>query len=299
MFEYVKEFLKMNDVEYKENASLSAMSPIRIGGSARIIAYPDSALKYIQVLRFLKAVKIKYRVLGRFSNVLVNDIGYDGVIVKTDRLNKWYVDLDSLYAYAGANTVSISAELCKLGLSGFEELSGIPGSLGGAIYGNAGAFGREISDILTEVTFYSQSDDCVYTASVREFDFSYRYSAFKKNHGHIISARFDIVPSDASSVAARMREVKQVRLNTQPISHPSLGSTFKRPNGNIPAAKMIDECGLKGYRIGGAEVSKKHAGFIINVGGATAKDYIMLSDSVSKRVHKEFGVILEREVELL
>ena len=299
MFEYVKEFLKMNDVEYKENASLATISPIRIGGAARIIAYPDSALKYVEVLRFLGTIKIKYRVVGRLSNLLADDLGFSGVIIKTDKLCHIYSDCNSLFTYAGVSLPAASKLLCKLGLSGFEELSGIPGSVGGAILGNAGAFGREIADSIAEATFYSPDDDCVYTASREELDFSYRHSAFKVGRGYVISARFNLAISSSDTVAARMREVRSIRLATQPATELSLGSTFKRPKGDIPAAKMIDECGLKGYRVGGAEVSKKHAGFIINIGGATARDYILLADSVSKRVYNKFGVNLEREVELL
>ena len=299
MFEYVKEFLKMNDVEYKENASLAAISPIRIGGAARIIAYPDSALKYVEVLRFLGTIKIKYRVVGRLSNLLADDLGFSGVIIKTDKLCHIYSHCNSLFTYAGVSLPAASKLLCKLGLSGFEELSGIPGSVGGAILGNAGAFGREIADSIVEATFYSPYDDCVYTASREELDFSYRHSAFKGGLGYVISARFNLAISSSDSVSARMREVRSIRLATQPTTELSLGSTFKRPSSDIPAAKMIDECGLKGYRVGGAEVSRKHAGFIINTGGATARDYIMLADSVSKRVYNKFGVNLEREVELL
>ena len=299
MFEYVKDFLKMNDVEYKENVRLATLSPIKIGGNAVLIAFPDSAVKYVELLRFLNAAKIKHRVLGRLSNTLPCDTGYDGVLIKTDKLNRIFIDYDTVYATCGATTAHVAAELCKTGLSGFEELSGIPGSIGGAIYGNAGAFGKDISDSLSEVTFYSRSDDCVYTASKGELDFSYRNSLFKNNFGYIISAKFNFLRSTTAAVSTRMREVRQIRLNTQPVSELSLGSTFKRPRGDISAAKMIDECGLKGYRIGGAEVSRKHAGFIVNSGGATATDYLMLSDSVAGRVKKIFGVTLEREVELL
>lgn len=299
MFEYVKEFLKMNDVEYRENVNLKSLSPIKIGGNAKIIAYPNSAFKYVQVLRFLGTIKCKFRTLGRMSNLLPSDDGYDGVIIKTDRIRRFYITSNILYTYCGITTAILAAETCRAELSGFEELSGIPGSIGGAIFGNAGAFGREIADVVSDVTFYSPADDRVYTASAGEIDFSYRNSAFKSGLGYIISARLNLTHSDTDSVAARMKNVKETRERTQPVGELSLGSTFKRPESDLPAAKMIDECGLKGYRIGGAEISKKHAGFIINRDGALAEDYLRLADYASDEVYEKFGVRLEREVELL
>lgn len=299
MFEYVKEFLKMNDVEYRENVKLKLLSPIRIGGNAKIIAYPDSALKYVQILRFLGAIKCKFRTLGRMSNLLPSDDGYDGVIIKTDRIRRFYITSNILYTYCGITTAILAGETCRAELSGLEELSGIPGSIGGAIFGNAGAFGREIADVVSDVTFYSPADDRIYTASAREIDFSYRNSAFKRGLGYIISARLNLTHSDKDSIAARMNNVKEARQRTQPIGELSLGSTFKRPLSDLPAAKMIDECGLKGYSIGGAEISKKHAGFIINRDGALAEDYLRLADYASDKVYEKFGVRLEREVELL
>lgn len=299
MFEYVKDFLKMNDVDFRENVSLKTISTIRIGGAAKIIAYPDSALKYVEIIRFLQTLKCNFRIVGRMSNILPSDDAYIGVIIKTDRIRKFYVENGVLYTQAGITTAILAGELCRLGLSGFEELSGIPGSIGGAIYGNAGAFGREISDVISSVTFYSPRDDSVYKASLDELAFSYRDSVFKHETGYIIAAEFNLLHSDSDSVSLRMREVKSKREKTQPIGELSLGSTFKRPSGNIPAAKMIDQCGLKGYRIGFAEISRKHAGFIVNRGNATAEEYIELANYVSECVYKKFGVRLLKEVQLL
>ena len=299
MFEYVKGFLKMNDVDFRENESLKTISPIRIGGVAKIVAYPDSASKYVEIIRFLQSIKCNFRTVGRMSNILPPDDVYIGVIIKTDRCRKFFVDNGILYTQAGITTAILASELCRLGLSGFEELSGIPGSIGGAIYGNAGAFGREIADVISSVTFYSPCDDSVYKASVDELRFSYRDSAFKHKMGYIITAEFNLVHTDIDSVSSRMREVKKEREKTQPTGELSLGSTFKRPPGNIPAAKMIDQCGLKGHRIGSAEISKKHAGFIVNRGNATAEEYIKLADYASECVYEKFGVRLQKEVELL
>lgn len=299
MFEYIKQFLKMNDVEYRENEKLSCFSVIRIGGNARIIAYPNSAVKYVSVLRFLRNLEIDYRVLGRMSNILPNDDGYNGVIIKTDKLRKLFITDNIAYVSAGITNAVLATELSRKGLSGYEELSGIPGSIGGSVYGNAGAFGREILDVISEVTFYSLNDDSIYIASAGELDFAYRTSAFKHGLGYIISAKIILSHADVDSVYKRMNEVRLLRLESQPVGELSLGSTFKRASADFSAAKMIDECGLKGYSIGGAQISKKHAGFIVNKGYATSSDYISLAEHVEKCVYQKTGVRLEREIEIL
>ncbi len=299
MLEYVKEFLKMNDVEYRENVRLSAISPIRIGGDATVVVYPNSALKYVEVLRFLGRTKCKFKVVGRMSNILPSDNGYYGIIIRTDRIRGLFLDSNIAKVYSGITNAVLASELCRKGLSGFEELSGIPGSIGGAICGNAGAFGREMSDLVLDMTFYHPIDDAVYTATPDEVSFAYRHSAFKKNLGYILFAKLTLTNSDSDSVSARMENFRTIRYRTQPIGKLSLGSTFKRPNGNIPAARMIDECGLKGYSIGGAQISSKHAGFIINNGDATAEDYLSVAEHASDMVYQKFGVRLEREIELL
>jgi len=299
MFEYIKQFLKMNDVEYKENEKLSKFSAIRIGGNARLIALPDSADKYVAILRFLGKSKIDYRVLGRMSNVLPSDDEYEGVIIKTDRLRKLLVIDNIAYVSAGITNASLGGELCHKGLSGFEELSGIPGSIGGAIYGNAGAFGREIADLISEVTFYSPADDLLYVATADELNFVYRSSAFAQGLGYIISAKILLSYADIDAVSKCMGDLKVLRQKSQPFDELSLGSTFKRPRPDLSAAKLIDQCGLKGYGIGSAQISKKHAGFIINIGDATADDYLRVAEYAGSCVYQKFGVRLEREVVLL
>lgn len=299
MIEYVLEFLKMNDVEYKENIKISLFSPIKIGGIARIVAYPDSALKYIEIIRFLRTIGCRFRIVGRMSNLLPPDEFYDGVIVKTDKIKSVFQRECELYVDAGVTLPELSRLALRCGYSGLEELSGIPGSIGAATLGNAGAFGREISEVVSSLRFYSYEDDKIYNATSDELGFEYRNSIAKQNGWVVLGVLLRLTESSLDKVRARMSEVANIRRQTQPTTLPSLGSTFKRPSRYIFAARLIDECGLKGCRIGGAEVSQKHAGFIVNRGGATARDYIELSDLVSNRVYEKTGVRLQREVELL
>ena len=295
----ILDFLKMNDVDYKEGQSLAKISPIKIGGVANIVAYPDSEVKLVRLIAFLEDVKMRHKIVGRMSNILFSKEGYDGVIIRTDRIDKYRIDGSILTTSGGVALPFISGILCRSGLSGFEQISGIPGSIAGAIIGNAGAFDTEISSRLTHVRYYDYSTDDVTTLDRYEIDFSYRSSKFKSIRSAVLSARFSLIPSDTLSVKTEMDRCRRIRLETQPTEMPSLGSTFKRPAKDIFAAKLIDECGLKGYRIGGAQISEKHAGFIVNTGGATAKNYIDLSNYAKACVLERFGIYLENEVEIV
>ena len=189
--------------------------------------------------------------------------------------------------------------LQRAGLSGFEGLSVIPGSIGGAVLGNAGAFGGEISDLLIDIEVYDTESGQVLRISKEDCGFSYRHSIFKERNCIILSVRFGLYDSDPDSVLAEMNRCAKARKSTQPTDKLSLGSGFKRPRSDLSAARLIDSCGLKGYSVGGAEISKKHAGFIINNGGATAGDYIALSDYAADCVYQKYGICLEREVEIM
>ncbi len=295
----ILDFLKMNDVEYKERRRLADVSPIRIGGEADIMAYPDSEEKLIGLIAFLENINIKYKIVGRMSNILFSDKGYRGVIIRTDRICEYSIDRNILSVSCGASLPLISDVLCRAGLSGFERLSGIPGSIAGALVGNAGAFGSEIADRLLDVKFLDIPSRELITLSRNELEFFYRTSSLKRMRAVILSARFSLTESDAFSIKGEMDRCREIRRKTQPIGIPSLGSVFKRPCENVYAAKLIDECGLKGYSIGGAQISKKHAGFIVNTGGATAENYIGLSNYAKGCVLDRFGIHLEREVEIV
>ena len=295
----IVEYLKMNEVEYKERFSLAKLSSVRIGGEAEILAFPDNLRKLVSLVTFLEKTKIKHKITGRMTNILFSDDKYNGVIIRTDRISDYKIYNNVLSVSCGVSIPFISAVLCREGLSGFEKISGIPGSVAGAIIGNAGAFGMDISSCLTTVTFFDYDTGEVITLDRKNLEFSYRTSAFKKMKTAVLSASFLLTPSDCLSVKAEMDKYKKIRKDTQPVGIPSLGSSFKRPGESIYAAKLIDECGLKGHIIGGAQISDKHAGFIVNRGNATANDYINLSEYVKKCVYDRFGILLENEVEFV
>ena len=299
MHREILDFLKMNDVEYKEGLCLAEISTIKIGPKAFAVAYPNSFEKLICLVDFVKDNKIEYKILGRMSNVLFLDDFYDGIVIRTDRLNDFSINRNTVVASCGICLPCLCNILCKSGLSGFEGLSGIPGSIAGAILGNAGAFGYEIGERVLSVECFDMINGETITLTADNIRFSYRHSLFKSSGLVILSAKFLLSQSDEMSVRNEMERCRKARVSSQPTDKPSLGSTFKRPKEGIFAAKLIDDCGLKGYSVGGAQISTKHAGFIINNGGATAKDYIDLSDYAADRVYEKFKIRLEREVEII
>ena len=299
MIREVSGFLKMNDVEYKEGKLLSNISPINIGGRADLVAYPNNENDFISLIAFLENIKISYKIVGRMSNILFGDDNYNGVVVRTDRINQYNLNRTILTASCGVSLPYIAKILCASGISGFERIAGIPGSIAGAIVGNAGAFDDDISSKLIIVKVYDPSDKEIYVLNSDEMEFSYRHSFFTGTDLVVLSAVFSLAEADSASVSMEMVRCAKIRAEMQPVGVPSLGSTFKRPGKDLFAARLIDECGLKGYMIGGAQISEKHAGFIVNRGGATARNYKELSDYAAECVLKRFGVRLEREVEIL
>ena len=295
----ISDFFKMNDVEYKENLRLSMVSPVKIGGTASYIVYPDSIEKLVISAEFLRNNKIKHKIIGRMSNILPCDQQYQGVIIKTDRISKCCINESFISADAGLSIPYLAKIASNAGLGGLEELSGIPGSIGGAIRGNAGAFGREICELIYDVTVYSFKTKEIMRLKREKINFGYRYSSLAVDDFIIISANLSLTPCNIYESLQRMNYFRQKRVENQPVGYPSLGSVFKRPSPDISAARIIDECGLKGKRIGGAEISNKHAGFIINVGNATAYDYMTLTELVSDTVYERFNIKLEREIEIL
>ena len=295
----ISDFFKLNDVKYKGNYQLSLISPIKIGGYARYVAYPDKVNKLIKIVKFLRKRKIRYKILGRMSNSLPPDNDYDGVIVRSDKMLNYRLKGTSLYAEAGASLPFLAKICADFGFSGLEELSGIPGSLGGAIRDNAGAFGREMSDLISCVTVYNLRKSSVEHLKVEKLCFDYRSSSLMNDELIILSAKLSLARSDRFTVNRLIEDYREKRMATQPVGQASLGSTFKRPMKDVHAAKLIDECGLKGHKIGGAKISEKHAGFIVNIGGATAVDYLSLVEFAQKQVYKKFGIMLEKEIEVI
>ena len=221
-------------------------------------------------------------------------MGFDGVIVKTSNLNSVVFDGNRVTSGAGVLMTSLSKRAQEKGLSGLECCYGIPGNVGGGVFMNAGAYGGEISQCLVSVDYIDQSGE-IHTLSKEECEFAYRHSVFMNNKWFIVSATFELSEKDSAEMLKFMEDIMQRRKDKQPLDKPSAGSSFKRPVGYFAAA-LIDECGLKGLTVGGAQVSEKHAGFIVNIGGATCQDIIALADKVTQIVFEEKGVVLEKEM---
>lgn len=292
------DFLKMNEVEYKENLRLCDFSSVKIGGTASIVLFPDTDRKLITALYFLWKNKIDYKVIGRLTNVLISNDVKNIVFIKTDKLRGINKFDKTIRLYTGERISSLTSLFIKEGIASFCSLSGIPGSVGGMVRNNAGAYGIVISDIIESAVAYSPIKSEKILLSVEDMSFGYRKSIFQHSDLVLLYADFKIVPDIQESIQKRYLEIKEKRVQSQPLSYPSLGSVFKRPSGDY-AARLIDAAGLKGVSIGGASVSEKHAGFIINTGNASFEDFRMLAEYIKRAVYEKFGVWLEEEIEII
>ncbi len=298
MYESLIGFLKETDIKFEEFSRLDTLSYMRAGGSARILASPTNEEELCQLLSYLFDRNIPNKVIGKMSNILPQDGLYNGVVVKTREINSKTVAENTVCAQCGAALSDIIWSAAHLGLGGCEELFMIPATLGGAIYNNAGAHGRSVSDLFVSARLYNLQDRSVREYSVREMCFSYRDSVLKHKSLYLLSATLRFKPSDFSCVKERIEHFARLRRSAQPIELPSLGSIFKRYDG-VGAGFYIDKAGLKGYRIGGAVISEKHAGFIVNSGGACADDVIKLIRFTKETVKERFGITLEEEIEII
>ncbi len=290
----VKSFLDENNITASFNESMKKHTTFKVGGNAVCIAMPDTVEKAAMLVDFLNKNKINNYYLGNGSNVIFSDSGFDGVIVKTSNLNSIVVEGNKVTAGAGVLMTSLAKRVQEKGLSGLECCYGIPGNVGGGVFMNAGAYGGEISQYLVSVEYIDQNGE-VHTLTKEECEFSYRHSVFMKHKWLVVSATFELSYKDPVEMLEFMEDIMQRRKDKQPLDKPSAGSSFKRPAGYFAAA-LIDECGLKGLTVGGAQVSEKHAGFIVNIGGATCQDIVALADKVAQIVLKEKGVVLEKEM---
>ena len=292
------EFFLDSTIEIRLNVPMAHYSSVKIGGEAAIVAFPKNEADLINSIRFLHDNSIKYRLVGRMTNILPKDEYYDGVVVSTRKIKGIQLNGELITAECGVTLPTLVNTALAHSLGGAEALSGIPGSIGGAIYSNAGAFGSEISDFIVDARLYSIEGAEHLTLTSEELAFSYRNSALKGSKMVLLSARLRFCPSTRENIKNKLGEVKTRRAMTQPLEYPSLGSVFKRCGG-MSAAKLIDECGLKGFTIGGASVSLKHSGFIVNLGGATEKDFNDLIALIKKTVFDKFSVRLTEEIEHL
>ncbi|MHC1745860.1 MAG: UDP-N-acetylmuramate dehydrogenase [Negativicutes bacterium] len=277
---------------------LAKYTTFKIGGPADCIIFPSSVQDVAAVLSLTNKQQVPLTILGNGSNVLVLDGGIRGVVLKFD---KDFAGIRHegarIIAGAGALLSDVSAYASKQGLTGFEFAIGIPGSVGGAVFMNAGAYESDMSCVVNSVTAVSPLGE-VKRFSRQDIVFRYRHSVFQENHYVVCEVEIDLQKGENNRICQKMNELTIRRESKQPIELPSAGSTFKRPPGQF-AGTLIDQAGLKGLKIGGAQVSGKHAGFVVNAGGATAQDVLTLIQEVQRRVQKQFGVLLQPEVRVL
>ena len=294
--ERFKQKLLQAGIPFRENEPLAAHCTFKIGGPAQLFVQPQTEQQLCSAVALCKEQAVRYYLLGNGSNILFADEGFAGVVIDISALGS-DIAVEGNMLTAGAGVRLLCRAALEHGLSGLEFAYGIPGTVGGAVYMNAGAYGGEMKDVLTVVRYLTAEGEVV-QASAAELDLSYRHSIFEENGGCILSAQFALQPGNAADIRAKMDELMARRKASQPLEYPSAGSTFKRPEGYYAAA-LIDQCGLKGLTVGGAQVSEKHAGFVINRGSAACADVTALMAEIQRRVKAQTGVELEPEVRVI
>ena len=278
--------------------AMSQHTTFKIGGPADYFLIPDKGEDVGRVIKICKEKEIPYFILGNGSNLLVGDGGYRGAVIQIYRnMSSVTVEGNEITAQAGALLSAVAAAAKNASLTGFEFAGGIPGTIGGAVVMNAGAYGGEMKDVLTEVTVMNAEGD-IFTLPTEELELGYRTSIIKTAGYIVLEAKIRLKEGDPEVIRETMKDLTIRRTTKQPLEYPSAGSTFKRPEGYF-AGKLIMDSGLAGYQVGGAQVSEKHCGFVINAGDATARDVRTLMDNVRDIVYKKYGVTLEPEVKFL
>lgn len=279
----------------KADEPMSKHTTFRVGGNADFFVEIGSPVELANMIKYLKQTERDYLVMGNGSNLLVGDKGYEGVILHLgSRFNRIETDGETVTAQAGALLSSVAKAAAQNGLTGLEFASGIPGTVGGAVVMNAGAYDGEMKQVVTGVTVMTEDGELLELDN-DTMEFGYRTSIIKSRPLIVLEAQLTLAKGDTAAIREKMEDFACRRKSKQPLEYPSAGSTFKRPEGYF-AGKLIMDAGLRGYRIGGAQVSEKHCGFIINVGNATAADISELMDEVVERVKEQFSVTLEPEV---
>ncbi|WP_339170034.1 UDP-N-acetylmuramate dehydrogenase [Paenibacillus sp. FSL R5-0341] len=278
----------------KFNEPLKNHTFIKIGGNADILIHPTTIDEITKIVEIANIHQLPLTVIGKGSNVIIKDGGIRGVTISLSHFDQIKVNEDSMIAQSGVDIIDVSRLALEHSLTGLEFACGIPGSTGGALYMNAGAYGGQIADVVERATVITK-DGTVLEIPREEMRFGYRNSLFKMDHYIILEAEFGLKKGNKDDIAGKMKELTFLRESKQPLEYPSCGSVFKRPEGHF-AGKLIQDCNLQGTRIGGAEISMKHAGFIVNVEHATAQDYMDLIQFIQKKVYDTFQVELETEV---
>ncbi|MCG8512501.1 MAG: UDP-N-acetylmuramate dehydrogenase [Halanaerobiales bacterium] len=287
------ELEKLRDVVVQYHTPLKDYTSFRIGGPADIFLIPLQNRVLPEIIAILNNYQQDFFILGKGSNIIVGDQGIRGVVIYNARLNNIIIKDGQITAECGVTLAALAKQAMEAGLSGLEFASGIPGSLGGAIFMNAGAYGSEMKDIIVEVDVINNTGD-VLTLNKQQLDLSYRHSILQEKSLIASRVKLKLAPGDREQIKAQMKKLNQQRQEKQPLEWPSAGSVFKRPDGYY-TGPLIEKAGLKGARVGDAQVSQKHAGFIINRGNATARDVIELIKKVQREVYQNSGIKLETE----
>ena len=298
MNEFIEK-IKQNDIgKIEENISLKTLTTYKAGGTAKLVVYPNNLDKLILLIKLIKEYDINYIIIGKGSNTLFSDKEYIGVIIKLDNLNKIEFNQNKVYVESGVPLSKLVIESAKRNLTGLEFAIGIPGNVGGAIYMNAGAYGSNMSSIVKNITVLNENLE-IEEIPIQNINFSYRYSILQDNKNLIcIGTTIELEYGKKEEIDNKIKENLTKRKNTQPLEYPSAGSVFRNPEGNY-AGKLIEELKLKGLSIGGAEISTKHANFIINKNNATSDDILKLIKLVQSKVKQNYNIELKLEQQLI
>lgn len=285
------------NIDIKKQEPLSRYTFTHTGGNADWLAFPTSVDEVKELVQFAKQNDLPLTVLGNASNLIVRDGGIEGLTLILTKLDNIKVVDNKVIAQSGAAYIETTKVARDNSLTGMEFAAGIPGSIGGAVFMNAGAYGGETKGVVTSATVMTRDGE-IKVLDHDQLDFGYRHSSVQDNNQIVLDATFTLAPGNKEEITAQMEELNAKRAAKQPLDLPSCGSVFKRPEGHF-AGKLIHDAGLQGYTVGGAQVSKKHAGFIVNIGNGTATDYINVIHHVQEIVKDKFGVSLETEVKII
>lgn len=290
---------KMPELELRESEPMSEHCSFKLGGPVRAFAVPKDIWEFSKLEFILHMHSVAPLMIGKGTNMIIPDEGLEICVISTEKLNRIRLGEDgvTIHAEAGVSLASLAAFAKRNSLSGLEFASGIPGSVGGALLMNAGAYGGEMKDVTDSVVVYYLPEQALTEVAGRDCDFSYRHSAFENISCAILSAVFRLTPGAPEEIGVKMNEMNEKRRASQPLDMPSAGSAFKRPEGGYAAA-LIDEAGLKGFTVGGAMISTKHAGFAVNAGGASYDDVVELLDKVRRTVYEKSGITLTPEIRI-
>ena len=287
----IKSFIDTSGVEYYEDVSLKKYNTYKIDAKAKYLVFPKDSVELISLISYLKSNKCKFLVLGNGSNVIFNFEYYDGVIIRLDRFNSISINDNVIEVGAGYSLIKLANEVALLGLSGLEFASGIPGCVGASVAMNAGAYNHSLAEVVESVKVLTPDNEII-TMNNEELEFNYRESFLKHNKDYIIiSCKIILSHGNKEEILELISNRRIRRMESQPLNYPSAGSVFRNPEGNY-AGKLIEDCGFKGYKLGGAMVSLKHANFIINYDGATGRDIVLLINKIKNSVKEKYGIDL-------